>query len=254
MLETTQNKVKEIENADPRWVDLYRIGFVACVLLAISIPLAILAYFIWPYTPGFTSLENIFATLQVDRLAGLMSLDLSVILLEPITILQVLALYVALKQVNESYALIALVLGLMGVILWLTSRPLVEMTYLSGQYAAAATEAAKNQYLAAGETFHALFNGTAWMLSQFMISISGTISDVLMLKSKYFSKATAYVGFVLAITGFTFWIPVIGIPMALVGTLGGTVWFVLMARDFFRLGWGSSPTTQTNLSGQAVTD
>jgi hypothetical protein len=222
---------------DPRWRDLYRVGAISCILLAAAIPLAILAYFIWPYSPGISSVAEILASLQRDRLAGLMSLDLSVILLEPVAILQTLALYAALKKVNESYALIALVLGLMGILLWLTARPLVELTYLSGQYAAAETEAARNQYVAAGEALHALFNGTSWMLSQFLIAISGTISDLLMLKTRYFSKWTAYIGLILAIPGLLFWIPTIGLYAALIGTLAGTVWFVLLARDFFRMGW-----------------
>ena len=222
---------------DPRWKDLYRLGAIACILLAAAIPLAIIAYFIWPYTPGIRSVAEIFTSLQTDRLAGLMSLDLSVLILEPLAILQTLALYAALKKVNESLTLIALVLGAMGTLLWLTARPLVEMTYLSGQYAAATTEASRAQYLAAGEALHALFNGTAWLLSQFLIAASSTISDLLMLKTQFFHKWTAYTGLALAIPGFAFWMPTIGMYLSLFGTLFGTAWFILLARDFVRMGW-----------------
>lgn len=225
---------------DPRWKDLYRLGAIACMILTAAIPLAIIAYFIWPYTPGISSVMDIFADLQKDRLAGLMSLDLSVILLEPLAILQTLALYAALKKVNESYALIALVVGLMGILLWLTARPLVELSYLGEQYAAATSDTARNQYLAAGEALHALFNGSAWVMSQFMIAISGTINDLLMLRTKFFSRWTAYTGLILAIPGFIFWVPTIGMYASLIGTLAGTVWFILMARDFIRIGWGKS--------------
>jgi Na+/proline symporter len=69
------------------------------------------AYFIWPYTPGFTSVADIFARLQNDRLAGLISLDLAVPVMLPLLTLQMLALYAVLKQVNESYALIVWSLG-----------------------------------------------------------------------------------------------------------------------------------------------
>lgn len=237
-------RITEIGGADPRWRDLYRLGAIACIILAAAIPLAILAYFIWPYAPGVSSVAEIFASLQKDRLAGLISLDLSVILLEPLAILQTLALYVALKKVNESYALIAMVLGLMGVLFWLMARPLVELTYLSEQYAAATTEAARNQYLAAGEALHALFNGTAWMLSQFLIAISGTISALLMLKTRFFSKWTVYTGLILAIPGFIFWVPTVGMYALLIGTLAGTIWFILMARDFIRMGWSKSNSIQ----------
>jgi hypothetical protein len=225
---------------DPRWRDLYRLGAIACIMLAAAIPLAVIAFFIWPYTPGVSSIAEIFADLQKDRLAGLMSLDLSVILLEPLAILQTLALYAALKKVNESYALVALVVGLMGILLWLTARPLVELTYLSGQYTAASSDAARNQYLAAGEALHALFNGSAWVISQFFIAISGTISDLLMLKTRFFSRWTAYTGLILAIPGFVFWVPTVGMYASLIGTLAGTVWFILLARDFIRMGWSKS--------------
>jgi len=236
----SQNPVTDLEFPDPHWRDLYRLGAIACIILATAIPLAILAYFIWPYAPGVSSVAEIFASLQKDRLAGLISLDLSVVLLEPLTILQTLALYVALKKVNESYALTAMVLGLMGVLFWLMARPLVELTYLSEQYAAATTDAVRNQYLAAGEALHALFNGSAWMLSQFLIAISSTISDLLMLKTRFFSKWTAYTGLILAIPGFIFWVPTVGMYAMLIGTLAGTIWFILMARDFIRMGWNKS--------------
>lgn len=221
---------------DPRWKALYRIGFIASIAFPVALLLAVLAFFIWPYAPGTTSVADIFALLQTDRMAGLFSLELSLPILLPIMILIYLALYVALKQVNESYALIALVLGLMGIVLWLTARPLAEMAVLSDQYAAAANDAARSQYLAAGEALHALFNGTAWMLSQFFICISYAISSLLMLRSKFFSKATAYLGIVLALTGLGFAIPVVGPILALLGTVAGVPWYILMARDFYRLG------------------
>lgn len=240
MTSIAQPQILDHTIPDPRWRDLYRVGAIACLILAAAIPLAILAYFIWPYMPGISSVAEIFESLQKNRLAGLMSLDLSVVLLEPLAILQTLALYAALKKVNESYALIALVLGLMGILLWLAARPLLEMTYLSGQYTAAGMEATRNQYLAAGEALHALFNGTSWMLSQFLIAISGVISDLLMLKTGYFSRWTAYLGLLLAIPGLLFWIPTIGPFASLLGTFAGTVWFILLARDFFRMGWRQS--------------
>lgn len=237
-------RITEIGSANPRWKDLYRLGAVTCIILAAAIPLAILAYFIWPYTPGVSSVAEIFTSLQTDRLAGLMSLDLSVIIIEPFAILQTLALYVALKKVNESYALIALVLGLMGILLWLIARPLVELTYLSEQYAAATTDAMRDQYLAAGEALHTLFNGSAWMLSQFLIAISSTISSLLMLKTRFFSRWTACTGLILAIPGFIFWVPTVGMYALLIGTLAGTIWFILLARDFIRIGWDKSNSLQ----------
>jgi hypothetical protein len=223
---------------DPRWRDLYRIGAIASIAFPIAIVLAIIAYFIWPYTPGFTSLENIYLLLQDDPLAGLMSLDLMMVIMEPILILHMLALYVTLKQENESYALIALVLGLIGNVLILTARPLAEMVFLSGQYVEATTEAARNQCLAAGETLHAIFNGTAWLWWNFLTGIAYTILSILMLRSRIFSKFTGYFGIALFVIGVGFWIPGIGLVLSLLATFGTVFWFAMQARPFIRLGWG----------------
>lgn len=238
MSEATDRRNRALDVPDPRWKDLYRIGFLSSLLLIAAIALAILIYAIWGYSPGGISVADVFAILQRDLFAGLMSLEISVIILLPIMILHMLALYGALKQVNESFALVALVLGITGIALWLTARPVVEMVYLSDQYATAITETAKAQYLAAGEAIHAQFNGTAWLLSQCLIAFSGAISSVLMLHHPGFGQATAYLGLGLAVFGFGFWIPGIGVVLSLLGTVGGVAWYALMARDFFRLGWG----------------
>jgi multisubunit Na+/H+ antiporter MnhB subunit len=47
------SNAQSISTADPRWKDLYRIGGIASLLLAGLIAFAVIAYFIWPYTPGF---------------------------------------------------------------------------------------------------------------------------------------------------------------------------------------------------------
>ncbi len=227
-------QITKPETADSRWKDLYRIGAIACSTFPVFILFAMIAYFIWPYAPGNTSVEQIYAELNSNRLGGLVSLDLSVVLLMPVFLFEILAVYAALKDVNESYALIALVFGIMGVVLWITSKPLVEMTYLSDQYAAATSEAAKSYYLAAGEALAAVSSGTAWMVSQVFISISGTISSLLMLRSRFFGKATAYIGLALAILGICFWIPVIGAGLSLLSTIGGVAWYALIARDFYK--------------------
>ncbi|MFN2217916.1 MAG: hypothetical protein ACK2UA_04880 [Anaerolineae bacterium] len=147
MSEAMQTQAIDTKIPDPRWRDLYRMGYISCIAFPVVIVLAVIAFFIWPYTAGFASVAGIFASLQESKLAGLISLDLSVVILMPIMIPQVLAVYAALKRVNESYALLALVLGLMGIVLWLAARPLVEMVTLSDRYAAATTDSARSQIL-----------------------------------------------------------------------------------------------------------
>ena len=222
--------------ADPRWKDLYMLGAAACVVFILLILVAVGAYFIWPYTPGVSSVESIFSTLQGNRVGGLISLDLFLVLGVLVSIPVGLALYAALKQVNEPYALFALVLILLSVALCLQSRPIAEVVYLSDQYAAATTDAARSQCLAAGQALLSHFNGTAWMLYTVLGGLANIVYSLLMLRSRIFSKWTAYAGLVLSVAGLGIFIPVIGVPLALVATLGGVLWFALIGRELLRAG------------------
>lgn len=240
MDEIHQNQIDGIGNPNLRWRDLYRIAFISCIVFSVSIVIAVIAYFIWPYSPGTASVAEIFDELQSNRFGGLISLDFMMVVLMPIMILPVLALFTSLKQVNESYALIALTFGLIGSVLIFMGRPLAEMVYLSNQYASETSDMMKNNYLAAGEAFHALFEGTAWMASLITVGISGVINSLLMFQSKFFNKATAYTGLVVSIVGLAFWIPGIGPILSLLATIGGVIWYLLLAQSFFKLGWDRS--------------
>lgn len=241
--------ITEREGADPRWRELYRIGAVFSVLIAISVILAIVAFFIWPFKPGFTSTENIFMTLHVDRLGGLMSLDLPMLLIAPMNIFMFLALYSALKQVNESYALIALVLALLAIALLISSRPIMELVSLSEKYAMAATDLERQQYLAAGEALHASFNGTAWAAQTVLFMLAGLIDCWLMLRTRFFGRATAWLGIVISIVGLGFFLPGVGLVLLFVNTVGSIIWCILLARDLFRSGWDKSGAPQLRRNG-----
>ncbi len=237
MFNTKLSENANTNDLDQRRQDLYRIGAVSCIIVVVLLIFAVVAFLIWPFSVGVVPTIEIFTLLQTDRLGGLMSLDPFLLLIELITVLPLLALYVALKDVNESYALIALVVGLLAVVFVVPTRPLAEVVWLSDHYAAATTEAARMQYLAAGETLLSLFNGTAWMVFTVFIGLSGLISSLLMLRSQHFNKTTAYVGIVSSLPQFGFFIPVIGPLLLLVTTVGGMIWYILIARTFFGLGW-----------------
>jgi MFS family permease len=234
------NTVMSPDIADPRWRSLYIIGGISCLLVATLIVLAIVAFFIWPYTPGMRSTESIFATLQSDRLGGLISLDLPMLLISLINVLPLLAFYVSLKQVNRSYALIALAIGLIAIALVVQSRPLVEIVLLSDQYAAATTDAAKIRYLAAGDVLLSYFSGTAWMIQTTLLALSGLINSALMLRSPLFGKTTAYIGLIISLLGLGFFIPVVGVPLLFLNTIGSVLFYILVARGLLQA-WRQTP-------------
>jgi len=223
---------------DSRWRDLYKAAGMAASISEIVIILGFVTYFIWPYAPGTQSTEAIFLNLQNNTLGALISLDLFLFIGNLFSILLFLAFYVSLRQVSESYALIALAVGLIAVGFLIPARPLIELYSLSGQYAAATTEAAKSHYLAAGEALLASFDGVGWFLNTLLGGLSLLVSSILMLRSEIYGKATAYVGIVSNIAVCSFFIPVIGIFLLFLSVPGYAIWYFLLARRFFQLGRG----------------
>lgn len=58
-----------------------------------------------------------------------------------------------------------------------------------------------------------------------------------MFRSSLFSGAAAWVGIAATLPTFGFFIPIVGLVLLFVATFGGVVWYVMIARIFFRLGW-----------------
>lgn len=172
---------------------------------------SVIATFIWPYTPGFASTEDTFVSLHTHRLGALFSLDVPMLVTAPVDILPFAALYVALRRVSESCALIALVLGLMAIALLIPTKPLAELVSLSEQHIAATTETARSQHLAAGEALLSLSGSTAWINFSLFSITSCLLSSLLMLRSKSFREATAYIGVVNSIFAFGITVPVLTI-------------------------------------------
>ena len=109
---------------DPRWKDLYKLAGIAAIVSEFVILLGIVTFFIWPYTPGSKTTEEILRLLQSDPLGGLVSLDLFLFVGNLFSIFLFLALYVSLRPVNPSYALVALAVGLIGLVLLIPARPI----------------------------------------------------------------------------------------------------------------------------------
>jgi hypothetical protein len=237
----SQSKLDQIANAqsedteDGRWRSLYRIGAVAALLSVIVIPISIVSFFIWPMFP-----DDILRVIQEDWLAGLMGLDFLYLFSNFFAIPFFLVLYVALRAVDEGWALVTLTLGLLGLVCLVPSRPIPEMFALSDQYAAAATDAERALYQAAGEAMLALFHGMAFHAHYILGSVSLLISSFLMLRGRTFSKATAYVGIATNIVVFGLYVPEVGVYISLLSVVGYLLWYSLIARRLIQLGWGVS--------------
>jgi hypothetical protein len=241
----SQSRVDRADNAQPgdgRWQTLYRIGAVAALISIVVIPISMVTFFIWPLWP-----DDILVVIQEDWLAGLMGLDFMYLLSSVLGLPFFLVLYVTLKETDESWALIALTLGLVGLVCLVPARPIPEMFVLSDQYAAATTDAERAVYQAAAEAVLAHSHGLAFHVHYIFGSASLLITSFLMLRSDIFSKATAYVGIVSNIVVFGLYVPEIGVYISTLSVVGYLIWYVLIARRLFQLGWGARGKRQTGV-------
>jgi hypothetical protein len=208
---------------------------VAALLSVAVIPLTIVAFFVWPLWP-----DDILAVIQSNWLAGLMGLDFGYLFSSLFALPFFLVLYVLLREVDEGWALVALVLGLVGLVCLVPARPIPEMFALSDQYAAAITEAERATYLVAAKSMLTHFHGMAFQVHYILGSASLLVSSFLMLRSPTYSRATAYVGLVTNVVVFGLYVPVVGVYISMLSVVGYLVWYIMIARRLFQLGWGEN--------------
>jgi hypothetical protein len=231
----SSNQQVNTESADLRWKNLYRLGAIASITVLIVMLISVAGYIAWPNAAGVTPTVEIFNLIQTNVWAAFIALDLGLSISNLVSIFIYLALYVALRRVSETFALIALVLGLVAAAALIAARPVFEIFTLSDLYTAAGTETEKALYLAAGETLLVQFHGVAWYTYMFLGAVASLINALLMLRSQAFSRALAYVGIVTFSITLFFWVPVVGFMLLFVAMLGSAPYYILLARDLFRL-------------------
>lgn len=217
---------------------LCRVGaFAALAIVAIAViqaPIFILS-------PQPTTVLGHFEQFQSNTLLGLFGLDLTLMLAEALTVLVMLGLYAALRQIAPSPMAIALGLGLGGIALYFAINPTLSMLYLSDQYAAATTDAQRAAFLAAGEALWANYNGTAFGLFFVLSGVADLIIATVMLRSGRFGKVTAYAGLLTGVMLLVPPLPPLGaIPLVLSYSVivPSVIWNLLIARGLFRLAAG----------------
>jgi hypothetical protein len=220
---------------DARWSWLYKIGGAAALFSVAIIPIQLIIFIVWGQPETAIGWFNLF---QDNKLAGLLAFEILFVVNAVAGIATTLALYVALRGVNESLMAIATVLALVEAVTFIMARPALEMLYLSDQYAAATTDAQRATLLAAGEAMLATFHGTAFHVGINLFSIYYLIVSIVMLRSNIFGSVTAYTGIVAAILNWGLYVPGgIGYFLFTLSVIPFlAIWLVLVARRLFLLG------------------
>jgi len=226
-------QVTNTDTTDSRWNWLYKVAGITALITAVLIVVQIIVFVLWPPPTTASDYFNLF---QDNVLLGLLALDLLYVIDNVLLIPIFLALYVALRRINEPFIIIGTALGFVGIAAFFASNPAANMYFLSGQYAAAATDARRALFLAAGEAMLAVNSGTAYHVSLILGSVALVIIPIVMLQGKIFSKATAYMGILANVLALGFYVPRIGIYILLFSVVFLWIWYILITRRLFQLG------------------
>jgi hypothetical protein len=187
-----------MDNSDKQWKTIYKIGAVTTIIVLCGIILDIVA---GSSTGGnitalpHTAIER-FTQFKGNWLLGLYNLDLLNIINQIILIPSIFALYAAHRKVNNPSALLALILFLVGTVVFVTGNTALTMLDLSHKYFGAASDEQKLLFAAAGEAM--LAKGEHGSLGVFIGFSLPTFANVLMsdvmFRGKIFSRLTSIIG------------------------------------------------------------
>lgn len=242
------------EESAAAWRPLYRIGAAAALLTVVLIPLQVAAVIIWPPPLGGTALDW-FALFQRNRLVGLLAMDLLLIVDYALLVPIVLALSVALRRVSQVYVALGAALFFVAIAAYFASNTAFEMLTLSDRYAAATSDAQRAPYLAAGEAMRVTYQGTAFQVSYVLGSIAGIVLSLVMLRGATFGKVAGWAGVAGNVIGFGLYLPAVGMFFGVISGPILWVWYLLVARGFFRLARASGvrdPLAAPNRAAMAL--
>jgi len=234
---------KEIRTS---WNGLCRIGGIAALLLLIYSLATMVQMIVLGGQP--TSAAQAFDLLQHHRVVGLLRLDLPTVALLPLYYLLFLGLFAALRASDYVNSLLSTALAFVGTTLVLATPTALSMIPLSDKFAAATSDAARNQLLAAGEAIMAadIWHSTGAILGGVLLQCGAVLISVAMLRGNVFNKATAWLGIVMHaldlahILGGLF-LPVSGmILLAIAGPLY-PIWFLLIGLRLLKLASSHTP-------------
>jgi len=144
--------------------------FPAALITAVLIPIQLAVFMAYPFPDTVTGW---FTLLQDNPLAGLVDLDLLLVVDNVLLVVIALALYVALRRASPSLTTIATGLWLLAIAMFIAANPAVEMLALSDRFAAATTEAQRSMSVAAGQALLAGWEGTAFQVGYVVGQLAG---------------------------------------------------------------------------------
>lgn len=237
------------EVIDTRWRSLYKAGGAAA--LAIGTLLIVEAvFYVATSAPSLTDALAWFRFFQTNRLVALIDFGILELYGLVLFVPMFLALYAALRRASENYTAIAVVLAVVGIAANFATIRLFPLLTLSDLYAAAATDALKSQFLAAGQAVLALgalggIGGSAE--GGIPLAVAGLIISVVMLRSRILGRGAGYVGLLTNGIALVMYINAaaapasIGSPFFAPFLLLSVIWYALVGIKLLGLARASQP-------------
>jgi hypothetical protein len=224
-----------LRSSKREWSTLYKVGAIASLFLILIIIIQFIVFIFAPPPIGGNA-QDWFVLFQKNSLLGLVSFELLMVVYTVLSMFVSLALSASLWRTDKALVAIFIALSVIGVVCFIASRPAFEMLSLSNQYHESTTDIQRNSLLAAGESILAVFHGTTFYVSYVLGSLAGIVISITMLRSKVFSKGTAYARIASSVFDFGLFIPVVGLYISLFSVVFLLIFNILVAKKLFKLG------------------
>jgi hypothetical protein len=209
----------------------------AALLTAVLIPIQIVIFMRYAFPE---TVEGWFGLLQDNALAGLVNLDLLLVVVNVLLIGIVLALYVVLRPISRSVITVAAALSFLSIAVYVMINPAIQMLGLSDQFALATGDSERLTVLAAGQGLLASWEGTAFHVAYIVGQIAGILIGLVMLRSHLFGKLVPYALIAGNVLGFAFYLPTVGLALSALSGVVLWLWYILIIPKFFRLARGAA--------------
>ncbi len=231
---------------DPAYTNIYRAGAIAAVLIVLAGLTDIFIMFLpvagigTGTAPGLRTVVEWFTLLQSQWFVTMRDMGLLNMLTISCSVVVYFALFGMHRRTHPQAAALALILACLGAAIYVANNTALPMLTLSRQYAAAAGEAQKALWAAAGQALLAREDLTAGAFPGFFFAeIAGLLMAGVILRGRIFRHWEAWVGMLGTACLLFFNICAAFIPslydhvMLIFGAGGGLlnlVWYVLVAR------------------------
>ncbi|MFX1506642.1 MAG: hypothetical protein ACFFDC_11115 [Promethearchaeota archaeon] len=234
------------KGTDQSWNYIIKIASIAvflqlvylAIVFVIEMPLSVAT----DYFP-LNSASDYFNMINNDRLAAIFLMDLPMVAFMICNYFTSLGIFTVLRKRNEAVMIMFTTFIFISITMGLIGNEVFSLFYLSDRYAAATTDAMREQLLAAGEAVlaNSLWHNTAGYVMGILFLGSFFLMSMFMLQGNEFKKRTIFSG-ILA-TGLDLvqhvihiFIPSIATPLLLVAGIFYIPWYIFLGLDLVQLG------------------